>query len=190
MDQETIEFIRGSLQDGRSLEQIRWDLLSSGWRTVDADAAIAAATGKVPAAQPKNAPAPAVVPAKGRLPGPLYLAAAVILGAAYFYAAPLTTANWVLQYLIVLLFWAWIRRGDYYFGLGRGLAAAVLTGFSIFIIGLKLVTINFGCALLLALMGGRWQTEGKRGVAIVIIVVMTVWFIAGFFEPGARLSLI
>lgn len=190
IDKETTEFIMASLQEGRSIEQVRWDLLSSGWRSTDADAAIAAATGKIPPSRPKNAPAPEIVPAKGRLAGIFYLAAAIILGAAFFMSEPFSLRNWIVQYLIVLLLWVWIGRGDYYFGLGKGLFVAIMTGSSIFLIGIKMMTVNFGCALLLALFGGRWQSEGKRWVAVVIGLAMSVWFVVGIVEPEARFSVI
>ncbi len=190
IDQETIEFIKASLQEGRSLDQVRWDLLSSGWRTVDADAAIAAATGQAPAAKPKKAASEEIIPAKGRIGGVFYFAAAVILGAAFFMSEPFSLRNWIVQYLISLLLWSWFGRGDYYFGLGKGLLTAVLTGGAIFFNGIKLMTVNFGCALLLILFGGRWQPEGKRWIAVVVGLAISVWFVVGLVEPEARYSLI
>ncbi|HSD12625.1 MAG TPA: hypothetical protein VLC10_03635 [Patescibacteria group bacterium] len=198
--EEALAAIRAGEAQGKQKYAIRQELLVSGVPSEVVDAAMAAARGEaVPAPQPaedaSTGAATGGAPARPKdavitrptMPAWLLFVCAGVLAIAYvrtfsrFYGP-----NWTVQYLVLLLTWAWIWKNDGRPGLLGGIIIAALTAGAIFLAGVRMMTVGFGVALAYAIFGGRWQEGGAKAFIVVVNAVFLLWFLYGLANPEAR----
>lgn len=194
--QEIVTFFQAGEAAGKQKYGLRQELQAQGVPAEMIDAALAVLRGEaeMPSADAPAtaAPSPTVTAvARGAgVPAWVFPVLAVGLLVAYFVTfSRFYGPSWIVQYLVVLLVWAWIAKNSYQVGLLGSIAIAVLTAAAIFLAGPRMMTLNFVAALLFVLIGRRWQTSGARIFAIGINVVFLIWFIAGLASRSAQLPL-
>lgn len=72
---------------------------------------------------------------------------------------------WILLYLITVIFWLWVLKW----------------GGSDYLVGWK----AWG---LLGWFTGHWDAKQIEFYAFILLVIESIWFIAGLFSPVARLA--